>query len=216
MQYQNQLLESQVEIHEQTLKNISEEIHDNIGQVLSLVKLNLNTFPNHLEAPVQKKIGETEELLGKAINDLRDLNQSMHGDKIRAIGLAASLEKELNIIKRTGEFETELQVEGNMYHLDQQKEVILFRIAQESLNNAIKHSHAKKIIIRLQYSPQSLLLIIQDNGRGFDMLQQDPTETGLGLRSMKNRAALSGANFVVHSSTGNGTTITVELKKATP
>ncbi len=216
MQYQNQLLESQVEIHEQTLKNISEEIHDNIGQMLSLVKLNLNTFPGNLETSVQKKIDETEELLGKVINDLRDLNHSMHGDKISAIGLAGSLEKELNIIKRTGKFETEMLVEGHVYHLEQQKEVILFRIAQESLNNAIKHSLAKKISIQLRYSPKSLLLTIQDNGSGFDMSQQNALLTGLGLDSMKNRAALSGANFVVHSSLGKGTTVTVELKRTTP
>jgi signal transduction histidine kinase len=216
MQFENQLLESQVEIHEQTLKNISEEIHDNIGQMLSLVKLNLNTFPPDLEEPVQKKISDTEELLGKAINDLRDLNQSMHGDKISAMGLEAALAQELKQLQKTGMFDTELLVEGHNYQLEQQKEIILFRIVQEALNNAIKHSGAKKIAIYLLYSPESFLLKITDNGKGFDATGYPPSLSGIGLGSMKNRAVLMGADFVVHSSAGNGTGITIELKKTTP
>lgn len=216
MQYENQLLESQVEIHEQTLKSISEEIHDNIGQMLSLVKLNLNTFPENLDTPVQKKLDDTEELLGKAIHDLRDLNHSMHGEKITSVGLQAALEKELKAIGKTGKFQTAMTADGQSYRLQQQKEIILFRIAQESLHNAIKHSGAKKIGVHLQYSPTFLVLSIKDDGRGFIVNENNAAAAGLGLQSMKKRAALTGAEFIVLSSPGNGTSITIKLETDTP
>src|SRR5690349_7079912 len=84
-QYERTLFQSQLEIQEQTFRNISQEIHDNIGQVLSLAKLNLNTIPH--TGGTTDKISLTEELLGKAINDLRDLSRSMHPEKIADIGL---------------------------------------------------------------------------------------------------------------------------------
>ena len=77
-QFQQSLLQTQLEIQEQTLKNISEEIHDNVGQVLSLAKLNLFTFENDKEPKLQS----TTNLVSKAINDLRNLSRSMHGDII--------------------------------------------------------------------------------------------------------------------------------------
>ena len=215
-QFQQELLQTQLEIQEQTLQNISEEIHDNIGQVLSLVKLNLNTFPEHLEEPVQKKLQDTELLLSKAIDDLRDLSQSMNTDKISSLGLEAALEQQLKQLQKTGRFTTNLHVGGNRYALEPQKEMVLFRMVQESLNNAIKHSGAKNIDIELLYRPGSLLLQISDNGKGFNPETKHPSKTGLGLKNMQNRAALIGAVFSVHSAINNGTSINIELKKATP
>src|SRR3954454_718033 len=79
--YERTLFESQLEIQEQTFRNISQEIHDNIGQVLSLAKLNLNTIPQKAQNGISEKIALAEELLGKAIGDLRDLSKSLHPEK---------------------------------------------------------------------------------------------------------------------------------------
>lgn len=205
------LLQTQLEIQEQTLKNISEEIHDNIGQVLSVVKLNLNTFPENLEPSVKNKLTDTEILLSKAIDDLRDLSQSMHGDNFAAIGLQAALEQELRHLQKTGKYNTRLQVGGNKISLPVQKEMVLFRIAQEALNNAIKHSAAKNIEIELLYGPTSLILQVTDDGKGFDATQTAGGKTGIGLKSMHNRATLIGGCFLVHSGSNNGTTIKIEI-----
>ena len=86
-QFDQELLQTQIEIQEQTLKTISQEIHDNIGQILSLAKLNLNTFEGAESANNQIKINDTKNLVSKAINDLRDLSRSLHGDKIAELGL---------------------------------------------------------------------------------------------------------------------------------
>ncbi|HOZ78380.1 MAG TPA: histidine kinase [Ferruginibacter sp.] len=210
--HRQELLQTQVEIQEQTLKNISEEIHDNIGQVLSLVKLNLNTFPAGLSEEVTTKLDDTELLLSKAINDLRDLSQSMNTDRISSVGLEVALEHELKQIQKTGRFNTKLHVGGNRYALEPQKEMVLFRIVQECLNNSVKHSAAKNIEIELLYRPGSLILQVSDDGKGFSPGLNHPSKNGLGLKNMYNRAALIGAVFSLHSATDNGTTINVELK----
>lgn len=210
--HRQELLQTQVEIQEQTLKNISEEIHDNIGQVLSLVKLNLNTFPDTIDDTIKAKLGDTELLLSKAISDLRDLSQSMNTDRITSVGLEVAVEHELKQIQKTGKFNTKLHVGGNRYALEPQKEMVLFRMVQECLNNSLKHSGAKNIEIELLYRPGSLILQVSDDGKGFNQEVYHPSKSGLGLKNMQNRAALIGANFSVHSSTNNGTTINVELK----
>lgn len=210
-QFNQTLLQTQIEIQEQTLNNISEEIHDNIGQVLSLVKLNLNTFPDNLDAPVREKLSETELLLSKAIDDLRELSQRMHGNKISSLGLETSIERELKFLQNTGRFKTQFHVEGNRYSLEPQKEMVLFRMVQESLNNVVKHAGAKAITVELLYRPGSLVLQVIDDGKGFNPELNQPSKTGLGLNNMYNRSALIGAIFSLHSSTNNGTTINIEL-----
>ena len=207
-QFQQSLLQTQLEIQEQTLKNISEEIHDNVGQVLSLAKLNLFTFENTSEPKLQ----DTKNLVSKAINDLRNLSRSMHGDIIAQLGLQQSIANELAIIKNTRQFITKLNFSGKAYKLDQQKEMVLFRIVQEALNNSIKYSKAKNISVGLNYESTCFLLTITDDGTGFDTLNT----TGIGLKSMQNRSALIGAVFSLDSQPGTGTTISIELPTLKP
>jgi two-component system NarL family sensor kinase len=211
--FENEILKSQIEIQEQTLKTISQEIHDNVGQVLSLAKLNLGTFETMESEANQVKINDTKQLVSKAINDLRDLSRSLHGDKIAELGLQDSVANELKILQNTGQYQTALYITGDNYKLEAQKEMVLFRIVQESLNNAIKHAKAKNININIAYQPELFSLIISDDGSGFDPGALQSAETGIGLKSMQNRAALIGAAFTLNSQNGNGTTITIELKR---
>ncbi len=202
-QFEQELLRTQLEIQEQTLTTISQEIHDNVGQVLSLAKLNLNTLPNSGDPKIQ----DTKNLVSKAINDLRNLSHSLHGDIIAELGLQESIAQELNIIQSTKAFETELNVTGTVFKLNPQKEMVLFRIVQEALNNCIKYSGAKKITVTMQFLPQLFTLLITDDGNGFDATQK----TGIGLKSIHNRAALIGGSFNLQSTTGEGTMVTVQL-----
>jgi two-component system, NarL family, sensor kinase len=205
-QFQQELLQTQLEIQEQTLKTISEEIHDNVGQVLSLAKLNLNTFDSHPE----QKLQDTKQLISKAINDLRNLSRSLHGDRIAELGLQQSIADELQIVENSGAFKTELVVTGSAYKLPPQKEMVLFRIVQEALNNSIKHARAKCITLQLQYRPDAFSLSITDDGNGFDTALL-PGKAGIGLKSMQNRAQLIGGSFNLQTTPGSGTSITIEL-----
>ena len=211
--FEQELLHTQIEIQEQTLKNISEEIHDNVGQILSLAKLHLNTFPAGTDATVQNKVDETKSLVSKAINDLRNLSRSLHGEKITDIGLQEAISSELNILQNTGEFKTMLVINGDPYKIDGQKQMVLFRIVQEALHNAQKHSGATELWVEMNYQPGGMFsLKVCDNGNGFNASALNNNEKGIGLKSMQNRAALIGGKFFLDSGKGNGTCIQVELQ----
>jgi two-component system, NarL family, sensor kinase len=208
-QFSQALLQTQLEIQEQTLKTISQEIHDNIGQVLSLAKLNLAT----LQPGEDEKLNDTKNLVSKAINDLRDLSRSLHGDKIAELGLQNAVENELKILQNTRQYHTALQITGEPYKTEPQKEMVLFRIVQEAINNAIKHAKAKNITVQLNYWPNAFILIITDDGIGFNAADLQAVQTGIGLKSMQNRAALIGGQFTITAANGNGTQIKIELKR---
>jgi two-component system, NarL family, sensor kinase len=209
----NESLKTQLEIQEQTLKTISQEIHDNIGQVLSLAKLNLNTMDITKQDKLQEKISDSKKLVSKAIQDLRDLSRSMNTDNIEAIGLVRAIEYEMEMIRKTG-FKTELNVEGNIIRVEPQKELILFRIIQEVLNNIIKHSEASVITTKIVYAEKEIKIEVKDNGKGFDLAPLNNNETsgfGLGIRNMHNRAKLIGADFTMSSNIDGGTAVALTM-----
>lgn len=214
MEFQQTLLQSQLEIQEQTLQNISQEIHDNIGQILSLTKLNLGTMDIAKPDQLQQKIEDSKKLVGKAIQDLRDLSKSLNTDYVSAMGLTEAINYELEMIRKSGAYTTTLQIEGSPIKLEAQKELITFRIIQEVINNIIKHAKANTIHIQLTYTPEIFSIIVNDNGAGFDLT---PIETngnnkpGLGLHNMDKRAQLIGASFSISSILGAGTTATLVL-----
>ncbi|HEX2683699.1 MAG TPA: sensor histidine kinase [Ferruginibacter sp.] len=210
-QFEQELLQTQIEIQEQTLRTISQEIHDNVGQVLSLAKLNLNTVGNITDQQLQSKIDSTKTLVSKAIKDLRDLSRSLHGEKTGEIGLQEAIANELKIIHNTGQFVTELQVTGHVYKQDPQKEMVLFRIVQEALHNAVKHSNAKQLKVMMNYTASAFTLTINDDGIGFIPEQLSAATTGIGLKNMRNRASLIGGEIAINSPKNNGTSIIVEL-----
>ncbi len=206
-QFELEKLQSQLEIQEQTLKNISGEIHDNIGQILSLVGLQISTIPTNKP----EKIDQTSELLDRAIEDLRNLSKRLDTDRITSIGIIEAITHEMKVIERTGKFATELSIEADFEMLSSDKTIILYRIIQEILNNIIKHSKATKISIQLKDNDREDVLIIEDNGIGFDMKAMEGK--GLGLNNIVNRAKLIGGNATINSSINNGTSITFKIPK---
>jgi two-component system, NarL family, sensor kinase len=213
-EFQQTLLRTQLEIQEQTLKNISWEIHDNIGQILSLAKLNLGIVDMNDSVTAHEKIDDSKNLISKAIQDLRDVAKSLNTDHIITLGLAKSTEHELEIIKKTGWFETIFETNGEIYKLEPQKELILFRIVQESFNNIIKHAKADIIVVKINYEPDCFSLKIHDNGRGFDVNDVNTNNAdspGLGIKNMWDRAQIIGAQLTITSSAGEGTTVDIKL-----
>jgi signal transduction histidine kinase len=211
-QKQQELLQTQIEIQSQTLKTISQEIHDNVGQVLSLAKLNLGTFEDTESVINQTKINDTKQLVSKAINDLRDLSRSLYGNKIAELGLADAIDNELKILQNSGQFKTSFKTVGEPFKLEPQKEMVVYRMLQESLNNAIKHSKAQNIHVVLKYDAGLFRLTIADDGIGFDTRNVPSANMGMGLKSMQSRAAMIGGIFSIISGIDKGTQITIEIK----
>ena len=213
-----ELLHTQLEIQEQTLQNISQEIHDNIGQVLSLAKLNLGTISIPQAKSLQDKIDTSRNLVAKAIQDLRDLSKSLNTDYVTEMGFQKSAAYQLEMISKSVDAQTSFQTIGIPFKLPAQKELILFRILQESLNNIIKHASCKNIEVSLNFEPNVFILVVRDDGKGFDASPLSTTAHafGLGLRSMRNRSKLIGADLQLSSILGKGTTVTITLPLATP
>lgn len=212
--FQQTLLHTQLEIREQTMKNISQEIHDNVGQLLSLAKLHLATTENAGPNEKDDKIKSSKDLVSKAIKDLRNLSHSLDTDYIGETGLLKVIEAELVMIEKSGQYNTEFHVEGNPFPLEGKKELITFRIVQEMLNNIIKHAKAKMIKVQMVYRVGYLLLEISDDGEGFDLSPLNDagnTSFGLGIRNMSSRAHLIGAEFNISSTLGNGTIATISI-----
>jgi signal transduction histidine kinase len=209
--YKQELNKAQLEIQEQTFKNIGQEIHDNIGQVLSLAKLNVNTMDCSKPTQLKERIISISELLSKAIQDLRDLSKSLHTDCISEMGLVKAIQYECELIKKISDYDAMLHVHGKPYSLPQQQELILFRIFQEVVNNTIKHAKASIITVHVYYQQNDFIMDIADNGTGFNIFNLDENKQGIGIRNMQNRARLIGAEYKMESAIGKGTTVIIKL-----
>lgn len=205
VEFEQTLLRSRVEIQEQTFTYISREIHDNIGQVLSLVRINLNTL--HQEREPEKMV-LMDDLLGKAISDLRNLSHSLDTDLIRNTGWIKAAERLLLDIQKTGSYTTSFQAEENLPTLGSEKPIILFRMIQEVTNNIIKHAAATEIIFRAYRRDNKIIIDIADNGKGFDT---SSAATGAGLQNLSSRSQLIDASIRVDSELGKGTSVEIAV-----
>jgi two-component system NarL family sensor kinase len=211
--YDKALLQTQLEIQEQTFQNISQEIHDNIGLSLTLAKLQLNTV-NFEDNKTPANINSSIDLISKAIYDLSDISKSLNSDFIKNNGLYNTLKIEIEKISRAGRHAIEFSEEGNIVFLNAHKELVLYRIAQEALNNILKHAAASFINITLKYEETQISLFIKDNGCGFDKIETEHRRGGKinnGLTNMLNRALLLGGNLAIESAPGQGTSIFITV-----
>lgn len=207
--FKEQLLQSRLEMQEETFNSISREIHDNVGQVLSLAKVQLNIMEQGATFN-QPLLHDIKESVGKAMVDLRDIAKSLNSDRIKLCSLAEMTNHELQRIGRLGTIKVFLSVEGKEQNIEEQKKLIVFRIIQESLQNILKHAHAGKIEVVFYYSDNHFKCELRDDGAGFnpELLK---TKEGLGLQNMTNRAALIGGQVSINSIINKGTTITIDL-----
>lgn len=212
--YEQELLKSQLEIQENVFGHLSQEIHDNIGQSLTFVALSLLTVPVDNNSEAQEYIEESRKALQKAITELRDLSRSLHTDRVTEIGLANSIEFELQRLKRTNLYETSVNFVDVRNLLDHQTEIILFRIVQEMLNNIVKHAKASRVEASLSHNTDIIVLEITDNGIGFNpdaLFAEQENHKGLGLRNIRKRATLIGGTFHIHSEKNSGTAIKITI-----
>jgi signal transduction histidine kinase len=205
IQFEQTLLASKLEIQEQTFTYIGQEIHDNIGQVLSLVRINLNTLQCNTE---EQKINLMDELLGKAITDLRSLSHLLDTDYIRTTGWAGAAEKLFLDLNRTGKYTTTVWTDENLPALATEKQIILFRMIQEIVNNIIKHAEATEINLHAIQRENQIMIDIKDNGKGFD---QTTSSGGNGLRNLTSRAKMINAEINITSKAGSGTLVSISI-----
>ena len=207
--FDQELLRSQLEIQETTFAHVGREIHDNIGQSLSVAKLYLSSLAQPNDEQQQKKLIETRELVGKAILDLRALSKSLNPEAIQGLGLENSIEQEIERLRLTGSFKVNYSNEGTSTILDPKTEVMLFRMCQEILSNALRHSSATELSVALKWKPQFLSIQIKDNGIGF--YPDDKYEGGQGIQNLRKRAELIDADIKIKSEITKGTDTHISL-----
>lgn len=209
-QFEQEILTSQNEIKEETMKFISRELHDNVVQMLSLVKIQLNNLSEEL--PTSPKIAQSKDYLTSAIGDLRALSKTLNTNNILHEGLANTIRFELKRIEKASVIQTNFTERAEQSKLDSNQEIIVFRIFQELIQNILKHAQAKNINVLLEEQEDFFKIEVQDDGIGFDFeekLKNKGFDSGSGLANMAYRASLLKGSFKVLKSDSGGSLSTL-------
>ena len=200
--YQRELAASQIEIQEQTLKNIAWELHDNVGQLLSVANIQLNVLMNNAPESFHSQIAETKGVIQETVQEIRSLSKVLNNDVVLKNGLLTSLQVELDRFKRLGYLDASLKMSGDIVPLNSASEIIVFRILQEFFSNVMKHAKAEKLFVHLDYKEKALEILAMDDGVGFNTSIKTDSS---GMETMGSRAALINADFSIVSKIGEGT-----------
>jgi len=215
MAFDAEIIQTQLEVQEQTMQNIGADLHDNIGQLLSLSSLTLNSIQLDDLEKAKQKIEAAIDLTGRSIKELRMLSKLLQGHQLLGVGLSEAIYHEINWIEKAGKYQVNYTHEGETPATNSMdKDLILFRILQEVINNIIKHADATQINIKLAYADQKMKLDIDDNGIGFNTENRPANQTGLGLQNMGKRAAIVGGEVFIRSEENKGTQVTVIIPYA--
>ena len=207
-----EILKTQLEVQEQTMQTIGADLHDNIGQLLSLTSLTLNSIEMNEVNKAQQKIDTALDLNSRCIKELRLLGKLLQGEQLIASGLAVAISHEIAWIEKAGQYQVHYQTENFCAESgNADKDLLVFRILQEILNNIIKHAFATQINIKLCCRDKQLQLIVEDNGVGFLTDEVPQKQQGMGLHNIRKRAELMGGEVSIRSQPGTGTLVELNI-----
>jgi PAS domain S-box-containing protein len=198
-------------------KRIASDLHDDIGQVLTALSLNLRSIgaklPEGTGAEIQSALGDSLQSIKGILRSVRSMTAELHPSMLDEFGLADALSSFLLDYKDSTGMAVAIQIGPEFPRLSSLKEIALFRITQEALNNVVKHAAATAVTVSLKSSGGYVQLCVYDNGRGFASCEMVPlpTNPGWGLIIMRERAELVGGTFRVDSKPGDGTSIVVSI-----
>lgn len=210
--FDSELLQTRLEVQEQTMQSIATELHDNVGQLLSLTTLTLNSIDLSEAEKARKKVDNSLGFVNNSIKELRELAKILHGEQIVSNGIGNAIEQEINWLNKAGVYE--LKVNNQLVTLNEtssDKDLIILRLLQEIINNIIKHAKATIIEIDAKYKNTKLFLTVKENGVGFDMEETRKNKAGMGLNSIYKRVEMISGQIDINSSPNQGTSIFVEI-----
>ncbi|HEV7381927.1 MAG TPA: sensor histidine kinase [Dyadobacter sp.] len=202
------MLSAMLEGQEQERTRLARDLHDGLGGLLSSIKIELSQVSRQPVQQVNAGISRTLSHLDDAVNELRRIARSLMPEILMKYGLAEATKEFCKNLKETG-VNMVCQVFNYKDTLPQEKQVVLYRIIQELVNNALKHASASQILVIIQQSGEHLFVTVEDDGKGFDTTKPN-TKNGAGLTNVKARADFLNASFDIQSTPGSGTTVTVE------
>lgn len=211
--FQETLLNTQLEIQEQTFSQIAQELHDNIGQSITFARMNLGSVNNLNATADGEKVKNTNDILLQVLTDIRHLSRSILGEKIAAVGTENSLRNQIKYITGNNVCTVTINNEGSTFLLPSQTEIFTVRIVQEVLNNIIKHAGATHIDILFSYQPEKVVIRVEDNGKSFTPEHLPVDKKGLGLINIYNRSRLINGSIDFLPLTPAGTRFTLTIPK---
>ncbi len=211
--FNQQLLQTQLEVQEHAFNQISGELHDNIGQLLSSTKMLLGIVERGMQQQqwqhVPNALVTADQTLSKAIQDLRSLSRALNKDWLRSFNLIENLEAETKRITVARTIQVTFSSRYANLPMEPEAQIILFRIVQEALQNSIKHAKAEHIAIEIKNEIAAFVIIVMDDGIGFNTNAVE--KDSLGLRNMKHRTQLLGGTINWETSDKKGTEITISI-----
>jgi two-component system sensor histidine kinase UhpB len=189
-------------------KRVARDLHDEVNQALTALLLRLEAAAQNAPPELKAELDETKQLANRAMGELLDLARQLRPAALDDHGLAAALASQVRDYDRRGPASAKLELDRRLEDVPQDVEVVIYRVAQEALTNATRHSGARHIEVSLNRVDSQLVLKVADDGSGFTFADET---RGLGVAGMRERALLVDGNLEVDSRPGRGTTVTLEV-----
>jgi len=206
-----QLLQAQ----EDERRRIARELHDETGQVLAAISMTLDGMQTHSSGAYRTRLADCKELLKVAISEIRNLSYLLHPPLIDEVGLSSAVVEYVRGFEERSGIRVKVEVSEQLGRLEQDREIALFRIIQESFVNIHRHSGSSTASVSLSSLDDAVVLEIRDQGRGFPFASEDSSNFGLGIRSMQERLHNFGGSLKLRSD-DTGTTVRAELPRVSP
>jgi signal transduction histidine kinase len=208
--HKEELLSTQLEMQTQTMQHIGREIHDSVGQKLTLASLYTQQLAYENKAPqVTDKIENISQIINESLQELRQLSKNLTDDVIAENDLTTLLKNETTKINNLKRVLVTFANNAKPNNLSYQTKNILLRVVQEFIQNSLKHAACKNIFITLSQTDNMLQLNLEDDGKGFDTKPEN--HTGIGLQNIKKRIGLIGGNYTLESSLNKGTSLQIQI-----
>jgi len=196
-----------------TLENerarIAADLHDELGPILSAVKFKINSLDIHSEDD-QVILDKSNKNIDDIIRRMREISNDLLPNTLLRKGLIASLEESIDNLKKTNTLDI-IFIHHEIPDLIKERAINIYRIIQEIIHNTIKHANATGLKIEFKINKRSLIILTEDDGKGFDYIQKSKENTGLGLRNLLSRTDVLGGNMYIESRTSKGTKYTFEI-----
>ncbi len=210
-QHAQELLNSKLEIQQLTMQDIGREIHDNIGQLLTVASISAYQVAYDNVCPaVNDRVTDVGKIIDKSLAELRSLSRSLTDEKAEMADFLVQIEAECSRINALNRGTVAWTCNEDDFTVSSSVKNFMLRIIQEFIQNSLKHSECKNIELRFSYDAAGLAVHLHDDGRGFDMeAVKDKKDHGIGLMNMKKRAEMIGAEFSFGSIINKGTTLDI-------
>jgi signal transduction histidine kinase len=208
-----ELAQQLIAARESTLREISRELHDELGQVLTAIGSMVGRAARQVPvgSPVHADLQEVREIAQAALDNVRGLSQTLHPSALEEAGLEATIDWYLSTVERQTGVIVSYERSGPARPVDSAVGIQVYRVLQEALSNVARHSGADRASVRLRFMPAALELEVEDHGKGIDTASP---RRGLGIVGMRERAALVGGTIVFVTPAGGGTLVRLTVSIA--